>query len=148
MSERTDRGDPTTADRMLPPESPAGAPFWAASRERRLLLPWCVPCGAAHWYPRGFCPVCLGDEIEWRPASGGGRVHAVSVQPKVPFPGVGGEPPYAVALVDLDEGVRMMLRVVADDAWSVAVDDAVSIGWEPLSDGRHLPVALPSDPPA
>lgn len=131
-------------DRMLPPESPAGAPFWAASRERRLLLPWCDGCGRPHWYPRGFCPHCLGDAIEWREASGAGRVYAVSVQPKAAFPGVGGDPPYAVALVDLDEGVRMMLRVVAGDPWSVAIDDPVTVGWEPLSDGRHLPVAEPA----
>lgn len=148
---------PGPDERMLPPESVAGAPFWAASRDRRLVLPWCVPCDAPHWYPRGFCPTCLGDEIEWRPSSGTGHVYAVSVQPKAPLPTVGGTPPYAVALVDLDDGVRMLLRVEADPdadadadadaevaAAAVAIGDPVTVGWTPLSDGRHLPVARPA----
>jgi len=64
------------ADRVQPPESVAGRPFWDASREQRFVLPWCTDCGRPHWYPRGFCPSCLSDAIEWRPAAGTGTVHA------------------------------------------------------------------------
>jgi uncharacterized OB-fold protein len=49
-----------------------------------------------------------------------------------------GREPYVVALVDLDEGVRMMSTVVGADPWSVATGDRVVLGWEPLSDGRRL----------
>ena len=55
-------------------------------------------------------------------------------------PMMAGREPYAVALVDLSEGVRMMSEVVGGDPWTVAVGDAVTVGWEPLSDGRQLPV--------
>lgn len=127
-------------ERMLPPESHAGAPFWAASRERRLVLPWCARCDAPHWYPRGFCPTCLSEELEWRPSDGAGVVAAVSVQPKPAQPGPTDRAPYAVALVDLDDGVRMMLGVAADDPWAVSIGDRIIVGWEPLSDGRHIPV--------
>lgn len=137
--------EPLTPERPMPPESPAGAPFWAATRERHLVLPWCRACEVPHWYPRGFCPRCLGDDIDWREASGRGVVHAVSVQPKAAHPGLADRVPYAVALVDLAEGVRMMLTVVVDDPWSVRIDDEVVLGWESLPDGRHLPIALAAD---
>lgn len=130
-------------ERFVPSPSVPGAPFWDASREQRLTLPWCTACEQPHWYPRGFCPACLAAEIEWRGAEGEGTVHAVSVQPKPNHPGLADRAPYAVVLVDLVEGVRMMLQA-ADvvDPFAVAVGDPVTIGWEPLPDGRHLPTAL------
>ena len=108
-----------------------------------VTLPWFPVCEVLHWYPRGFCPTCLGPELEWRPSDGRGAVHAVSVQPKAMHPGLADRAPYAVALVDLDDGVRMMLQVAPGvDPWSVAVGDPVTVGWEPLPDGRHLPTAV------
>ena len=101
-------------------------------------------CEVPHWYPRGFCPTCLGPELEWRPSDGRGAVHAVSVQPRPPHPGLADRVPYAVVLADLDDGVRMMLAVAAEgaaDPWSVCIDDRLTVGWEPLPDGRHLPIA-------
>jgi uncharacterized protein len=122
-----------------PQESEAAAPFWDAARERRLVLPWCVPCGLPFWYPREVCPRCLGDAIEWRGASGIGQVHAVSVQHR---PGPMRDPadgPYAVVLVDLAEGVRMMSNVVGCPPEAVTVGMDVRVAWLPLSDGIHLP---------
>lgn len=122
-----------------PPVSESGAPFWEATCERRLVLPWCVTCEAPFWFPRELCPRCLGVDIEWRPASGSGAVHAVSVQHR---PGPARDPaagPYAVALIDLAEGVRIMSNVVGCPPDQVAVGMAVRVGWHPLSDGRNLP---------
>jgi hypothetical protein len=121
-----------------PPASEASAPFWDATRERRLSLPWCTACGTALWFPRETCPACLGDAIEWRDAAGTGTVHAVSVHHR---PGPGRDPadgPYVVALVDLPEGVRVMANVVDCAPGSVAIGDPVRVAWRALSDGRHL----------
>jgi uncharacterized OB-fold protein len=49
-----------------------------------------------------------------------------------------GREPYVVALIELDEGVRLMSTVVDVDPWSVAVGDRVALAWEPLTDGRSL----------
>jgi uncharacterized OB-fold protein len=127
-----------------PPVSESGAPFWDATRERKLVLPWCVDCDRPIWYPREICPVCLGDDIEWRPSSGLGAVHAVSVHH---LPGPMREPsagPYAVALVDLTEGVRIMTNVVNCEPEAVRVGMAVRVTWHPLSDGRNLPQFQPA----
>ena len=121
-----------------PPVSNASTRFWDATRGRRLLLPWCVACERPFWYPREVCPRCLGDAIEWREASGTGEVHAVSVQHR---PGPMRDPaagPYAVALVELTEGVRIMTNIVGCEPDAVTVGMAVGLTWQPLSDGRHL----------
>ena len=131
-------------ERMQPPESPAAAPFWDATRERRLVVQWCRSCERAIHFPREACPTCLGTDLEFRPAAGTGTVYACSVMPAPGNAGMAGRAPYAVALVDLPEGVRMLGNVVADDPDSVAVGDAVHVAWEPLADGRHLPIWVPA----
>src|SRR5690606_8699880 len=91
-----------------PPQSEHGTPFWDATREERLVIPYSVGTGTPFWYPREAAPDTLEPAVEWREASGEGTVYAVSVQHKT---GPGRDPadgPYAVALVDLPEGVRIM----------------------------------------
>ena len=133
------------ARRIEPPASEIAKPFWDATREEKFLLQWCTRDDHAIFYPREVCPSCLrSDALEWRPASGRGQVYAVSVQhaPQIPLPAY--EPPYAVAVVELEEGVRMLSTIVGTDPEAVTVGQAVSVAWEPLSDGRNLPVFQPS----
>ena len=80
-----------------------------------------------------------------------GTVHAVSVQHRPANPTMADRVPYAVALVDVDAGdganaVRVMSNVVNCDPLAVAVGDAVTLTWEPLSDGRNLPLFEPAEP--
>jgi uncharacterized protein len=66
----------------------------------------CARCGRAHYSPRVICPHCGSTDLEWKRSEGLGTVYSVSVlSPR-------GKPPYAVALVDLDEDVRLMSNVV------------------------------------
>jgi uncharacterized OB-fold protein len=129
---------------LEPPVSDAAAPFWDATREQRLVLPWCTECGRVIWYPREICPACASSSIEWRSAAGTGEVYAVSVHH---LPGPGRDPselPYAVVLVDLPEGARLMSNVVNCEPERVVVGMPVRVSWHPLSDGRHLPFFEPS----
>lgn len=154
MSADRGGGGPTTGQevpvrrRFEPPESDAGAPFWAGSRERELRIPWCEACGRPHWFPREGCPHCLSNRIEWRPASGEATVYACSVMPKPAMPMLADRVPYVVALVELAEGVRMLTNIVGvDDPFKVSIGDAVTLRWEELTDGRHLPVFTPAATP-
>lgn len=135
----TERSEQPRPTRFEPPESAAAEPFWAASRDRRLVLQWCRSCDEPIHYPRDACPQCLGDDLEFRPASGRGSIYAVSVMPKPANPLMAGREPYAVALVELEEGVRMMSNIVGVEPDSATIGMAVRITWEPLSDGRNLP---------
>lgn len=131
--------------RLLEPgSSDDTAAFWAATRDRRLVVPWCPRCDRGIWYPRLVCPGCLGEDLDQRELGGDGVVYAVSVQHR---PGPGRDPddgPYAVVLVDLDDGIRLLSNVVGCAADDVTVGLAVTLDWEPLSDGRHLPVFRPA----
>jgi len=131
-------------DRQPPPVSPAAGPFWEATRSCSLVIQWCRSCEQAIHFPREACPSCLGADLEFRPAAGTGTVYAMSEMPAPGNAGMQGRAPYVVALVDLPEGVRMLTGIVRADgglgAAEVAVGDAVRVAWEPLADGRHLPV--------
>ncbi len=130
--------------RFEPPVTEEAEAFWSATDRRELVLPWCTTCGQAFWYPRPVCPRCLRPDIEWRPASGRGEVYAVSVMHRPAHPGMASKVPYAVALVDLEEGVRLLTNIVDVDAGEVRVGMAVAVTWEPMSDGRNLPVFAPA----
>lgn len=127
----------TVPERPQPPVSPTTEPFWEATRSGTLLLQWCRTCDAPVFYPREVCPRCLGTELEWRPAAGTAVVHSWTVEHRPQ--GAFGTEPYVIALVDLDEGVRMMTNVVGCDPGEVAVGMAVRLCWAPLADGRRLP---------
>jgi uncharacterized protein len=137
------KGAPVTT-LIEPPASEAGAPFWEATRDRRLVLPWSTVTGEPVWYPRDVDPADPASPFEWREASGEGTVHAVSVQHR---PGPGRDPeagPYAVALIELAEGVRMMSNVVGCPPDEVVVGMPVRVTWHELSDGRNLPQFTPA----
>ena len=114
-----------------PQSSEVAEPFWEATRQQRLVIQFCRDCARPVHYPREICPFCLGGDLEFRPVSGRGRIYAriVMHDPET----------YVVALVELDEGARMMTNIVGDIT-GAAVDAPVAVTWEPLEDGRHLPV--------
>ncbi len=77
-------------------------------------IPRCRECGKHHFFPRVICPFCGSDDLKWAAPSGYGRVYSTSV--------VRGKATHNVCLVDLDEGPRLMSRVVGIEP------DAVRIG--------------------
>jgi uncharacterized OB-fold protein len=129
--------------RLEPPVTPVSEPFWEATRDRRLLVQWCVPCDRSVFYPREVCPHCLGADLEWRPASGRASLYSFTVDHLSPDPS-GGDGPFAVALVELAEGPRLMTNVVGHPLDQLTVGMPLQVAWEPLSDGRHFPVFEPA----
>lgn len=83
--------------------------------------------------------------MEWRESPGRGEVYAVTVENRPQNPQLAAMAPYAVALIDLDEGVRLLSNVVEVDPQLVTVGMRVVVAWEELSDGRRLPVFRPDD---
>jgi uncharacterized protein len=134
--------------RVEPPVGADSGPFWEATRQGKLLVQWCTACDRPVFYPRAFCPRCAapGSALEWRRASGRATVYAAGVEHRPETTGAAfsaGEP-YCVALVDLEEGVRMMTNIVGCPPDDVHCGLAVSLTWEPLTDGRQLPLFRPA----
>jgi uncharacterized protein len=134
----------TPPARPQPPLTAVSQPFWDATRDHRYLLQWCVDCERAVHFPRSFCPHCSGSALEWRPATGRGTVYSYTVDHRPPR--AFGVEPYVVALVDLDEGVRVMTNIVGTPPGAVRVGLPVELTWEPLADGRNLPLFQPDQP--
>jgi uncharacterized OB-fold protein len=145
--------------RMEPPVGAESGPFWEATREGTLLVQWCTSCDRGIFYPRTFCPYCAtagpGDSaagrsgestLEWRTASGRATVHAATIEHNPAATGAtfAHGAPYVVALVDLDEGVRMMTNIIGCAPEDVHPGMAVTVTWEALSDGRQLPLFKPA----
>jgi hypothetical protein len=72
-------------------------------------------------------------------------VYAVSVQHNAALPEFKDRVPYAVALVELDEGVRFLTNIVNTDPFGVAVGQRVRLTWEPIEDGRAIAVFEPEE---
>jgi hypothetical protein len=80
--------------------------FWDALRDHKLLIQRCAGCGALRNPPRPMCPECGSLEWDTIESSGSGTVHSFAVPRHPPFPFM--DYPYIVALIDLDEGVRIV----------------------------------------
>ncbi|WP_042883292.1 Zn-ribbon domain-containing OB-fold protein [Cupriavidus necator] len=113
--------------------------YWNAARERRLVIRKCNACGQLHFMPRYLCPSCWSDNLDWIDASGTGRVHSFSVIRRASDPVFASRVPYVLALIELDEGPRMMANILGEDALGVAVGDPVTVTFEDRGDGALIP---------
>jgi len=114
--------------------------FWQAASERRLVVRQCRACGQRHFMPRGQCPTCWSEDLEWIDCAGLGAVYSFSVVHRAPTPDFAGITPYVIALIDLDEGPRMFANVVGPGALQVSVGERVKLTFESRgSEGTLLP---------
>lgn len=126
----------------LPPPivNPDSAPYWEGAREGKLLVQRCGDCGTLRFFPRYLCTECGSDAVEWAEVSGRGTVHSFTIVHRAAFPEFQAQTPYVVALIDLEEGPRMMTNIVGDDAHDVAIGDAVTVTFEARgSEGAKVP---------
>jgi len=113
--------------------------YWDGLHTGRLLLQHCLDCGHIQFYQQAICRHCLGERLEHRPASGLGTVHTFSVVHRAPGPAFKGETPYAVLLVELDEGPRMISSLVDANVADVEFGMRVQLVCEKASETITLP---------
>jgi hypothetical protein len=125
--------------------APDAVPFWEACDRGELALPFCDRCDAFFFYPRGICPRCGSREITWRAASGRGRLHTFCIQHQTPLPEFREAVPFVTAIVELEEGPRMMSLLVEVEPRPEAIhcDMPVEVAFRRLESGRSLPVFRP-----
>ena len=120
------------------PDDPTTAPFWEGALLHELRIQRCVSCGQHQFYPRPFCLRCDG-VLEWVRASGAARVYSVTtvrlpVEPEMP-------PPYVVAIVELEEGPRMLTQLMHATS---TIGDRVRLTWREREGAAPLPVFEPA----
>ncbi len=134
MSDATDR-----PARPRPVVQPWARPFWDAARRHELLLQYCTRCDRAIHYPRVACPHCGGAQLDWRRASGRGTLYSFTVVESNAPSAFIADMPYVVAIVQLEEGVRMLSNVVESDPGELRCDLPVEVVFERLDDEFTLP---------
>jgi uncharacterized OB-fold protein len=108
-------------------------PFWLAVAEGELHVQRCSACGKAVFYPRAVCPHCFSGELSWFRTAGTGTVYAYTVVHRA-FGEFAAQVPFTVALVDLDEGVRMLTRIVDSPPDEVRIGARVRLEITRLAD--------------
>jgi uncharacterized OB-fold protein len=130
----------------LPLRTHDAEPFWAGCRNRELLVQRCAECATCQFYPRAVCASCGSDQLQFQPVSGRGEVFAFTVCHRPLAPRFAGRTPYVVALVDLDEGPRMMTNIVGCPVSDVQIGMTVQVSFEQLNEDVSLPVFAPTGP--
>ncbi|MCP4123641.1 MAG: Zn-ribbon domain-containing OB-fold protein [Bacteroidetes bacterium] len=115
-------------------------PFWDGTREEKLLIQKCSDCNKNIFYPRMACPFCFSENLEWVEASGKGTIYSFTVMesnaasPFVP------DMPFVIAVVILEEGVRMLTNIVDCDVDSLQCDQAVEVTFRKKNDEFTMPM--------
>lgn len=123
----------------LPQPSIETVPFWEAVQERRLVMPKCDGCGTVTFPPTVACPTCSRDAFTWTPISGRGSVYSFVVYHRVYHPAFADKVPYVVAVVDLEEGPRIISNIVGMPIAEVRCDLPVTVVYEEVRDGYLIP---------
>ena len=136
---------PDETDRPLPQVTAETARFWEAAHAGRLLVQRCSACNHTQFYPRAFCTNCLSDKVKWMDASGLGSIYTYTVCRIAASPAFAGKLPLAVAMIDLDEGVRMLANIVDADIDRISVGARVAVCFERITETCTLPQFKLSD---
>jgi len=118
-------------------------PFWEAAREGALVIQYCRETGRPQFFPR---PVSLATgkrNLEWREVSGNGKVYSWTTTYSA-WPGHEDRVPYICALVELDEGVRMLVNLLNCKSDDVKIGMKVKLCWEKLTDDVNYPAFEPA----
>lgn len=126
-------------DKPLPVIDSESRPYWDALKQHRLTLKRCQDCGKHHFYPRALCPHCHSDAVEWVEARGTGTIYSFTIARRPAGPAFKADTPYVVAVVELDEGARMMSNIVTDKVDAVRIGQHVTVQYEDVTDEVTLP---------
>ena len=123
----------------IPKIEPAMAPFFAAAKERRLVVQRCAGCGALRFPARELCSACLATEAEWIPVSGRGEIFSFNVMHQVYHPAFAADVPYVGAVVELTEGPKLTTSLVDCTPERVRIGAPAEVVFDDLSDEVTLP---------
>jgi uncharacterized protein len=126
--------------RPAPIPDAESAPFWAGTLEGRLLVQECSLCGRRQLYGRSLCTNCHSSALSWVEASGRGTVYSRTIIRQNPNRSFKHMIPFVVALVDLDEGPRLMTNIVGAPPDDVEIGARVRVKFEPVSDAAAVPL--------
>lgn len=120
-------------------------PFFEGSKRRDLVIQKCTACGTYRFPARELCSKCLSNESTWEKVSGKGEIFSYSLMHQIYHPGFATEVPYAVVLVELEEGPRITSNLVGVPPHEIRIGMPVKVVFEDVSDEVTLPKFTPED---
>lgn len=118
--------------------------WWEGTAQGKLRIRRCADCGRAHYYPRPFCPHCWSEQVSWEDACGRGTLYTYSIVFQNDLPPFPDRVPYVAAVVDLDEGPRMMTNVVDCPFDQLRVGMPLEVTFRQETEQVTLPVFRPA----
>ena len=128
----------------LPTVSGETKPYWDLCRQGQLLIQKCDKCDEYQFYPRGICANCWSGDIKWVRSSGKGTVWTFTVTYQNRTAGFVDEIPYVLALVELEEGVRMFTNIVECEPSAVTIGMPVEVTFVKATDQITIPYFKPA----
>jgi uncharacterized protein len=130
--------------RARPKPTPETKHFWDGTREGELRLQRCEACNHVYFPPRPFCPACASRQVSAFAASGRGVLWSYVIHHR-PVPGF--TPPYAIAVVQLDEGPRLMTNIIdcPQTPEALRLDMKLQVAFHKLDDEITLPLFRPAE---
>ena len=139
---------PKIATWHLPVADLETKPYWEATAQGKLLIKSCNACGHVFFYPRNHCPSCWSTDTEWKESSGRGTVYTFTVVYQNDLPPFRDRVPYVVAIVELEEGVRMTSNIEGITPEEVRCGMPVVVGFRDEQRTPDESVAIPVFRPA
>ena len=126
-----------------PRPAPESVPYWEAAKNHRLEIQRCNVCEHFWFPPSGSCPNCLASDFTWTQVSGNGKVYSFVTYHRVYHPAWEGEMPYVVALIELEEGPRLLSNIVGIPHDQVQCEMPVKVVFDDIAPGVSLPKFTP-----
>jgi uncharacterized OB-fold protein len=130
-------------ERPLPAITPETRHFWEGAKSGELRLQKCAACSHVYFPPRPFCPKCASRDVNVMRASGKATLYSYVIHHRA-VPGF--TPPYSIAVVELEEGPRMMTNIVGIEQTPQALqlDMPLEVVFERMSEEISLPLFRPA----
>src|SRR5215213_817497 len=135
-----------TPSKPVPEVDEQSRPFFEGALRGELMLQHCADCGAYLALGSRVCTECLGENLEWRPASGRGTLFTFGIMHQKYHPGFFAELPYNIAVVELAEGPRLQTNIVDVKNDELRVGMPVAVTFEPVNETVALPKFRPTPP--
>ena len=122
--------------------------FWESAKERKLVFQHCSKCNTLQAYPKPWCSECGSEELSWKEVSGEGTVYSFTIPRQVVdnSPAFNERLPFVVAVVQLEEGPRLISNIIGLPPEEVRIGMKVKVSFEDVSPEIALPKFRPLRP--
>ncbi len=131
-------------EKLLPRIDEMSRPYWEGAKRHELLLQKCQECGHYRYPPGETCPSCLSDKLEWVKVSGRGSVYTWTVFHQAYHPAYKDDIPYAVVVVELEEGPRMITNLMNCRIEDIKMGMPVEVVFDDVTEEVSLPKFRPA----